>query len=102
MPELDSTIHQPVRLRIMAMLVALPPDDKVVFTYLRDALDLTEGNLGAHLIKLEEAGYIAVEKTFVARKPHTFVSATRKGRAAFEEHAAALQEILRIAPKKTK
>lgn len=94
MAEIDSLIHQPVRLQIMAILVALPALDKVDFTYLRDTLEVTDGNLGAHLLKLEEAGYIAVEKVFVARKPHTYIAATTKGRAAFEDHVVALEAIL--------
>jgi DNA-binding MarR family transcriptional regulator len=95
MPELNETIHQPVRLRVMAALVTLAPADEVDFTYLRDLLDVTDGNLGAHLRKLEEAGYIAVNKTFVARKPRTFVAATAAGRQVFQEHVAALEAILK-------
>jgi DNA-binding MarR family transcriptional regulator len=95
MAELNETIHQTVRLRIMAALVTLGPADEVDFTYLRDLLDVTDGNLGAHLRKLEEAGYIAVNKTFVERKPRTFVSATSEGRRVFQEHVAALKSILK-------
>ena len=95
MAEFNETIHQPVRLRIMAALVALEPADDVDFTYLRDLLEVTDGNLGAHLRKLEEAGYIAVNKTFVERKPRTFVAATAEGRKAFQEHVAALESILK-------
>ena len=95
MAELNETIHQTVRLRIMAALVTLGVTDEVDFTYLRDLLDVTDGNLGAHLRKLEEAGYIAVNKTFVERKPRTFVSATAAGRKVFQEHVAALESILK-------
>jgi DNA-binding MarR family transcriptional regulator len=95
MAEFNETIHQPVRLRIMAALVALEPSDEVDFTYLRDLLEVTDGNLGAHLYKLEEAGYIAINKTFIERKPRTFVSATAEGRKAFQEHVAALESILK-------
>ena len=95
MAELNETIHQTVRLRIMAALVTLEPGDEVDFTYLRGLLDVTDGNLGAHLRKLEEAGYIAVNKTFVERKPRTFVSATTDGRRVFKEHVAALEAILK-------
>lgn len=95
MAELNETIHQTVRLRIMAALVTLGATDEVDFTYLRDLLDVTDGNLGAHLRKLEEAGYIAVNKTFVERKPRTFVSATAEGRRVFKEHVAALKSILK-------
>ncbi len=95
MAELNETIHQPVRLRIMAALVTLEAGDEVDFTYLRDLLDVTDGNLGAHLRKLEEAGYISVNKVFVERKPHTYVSATAAGRKVFREHVAALESILK-------
>jgi DNA-binding MarR family transcriptional regulator len=95
MAELNETIHQPVRLQIMAALVALEAGNEVDFTYLRQLLDVTDGNLGAHLRKLEEAGYIAVNKTFVERKPRTFVSTTPEGRKVFQEHVAALEAILK-------
>lgn len=95
MAELNEIIHQPVRLRIMSTLVTLEQNDEVDFTYLRDLLDVTDGNLGAHLRKLEEAGYIMVNKTFVERKPRTYVSATTEGRRVFQEHVAALESILK-------
>jgi DNA-binding MarR family transcriptional regulator len=91
---IDPVIHQPVRLRIMAALVTLEPREQVEFTYLRDMLKVTDGNLGAHLQKLEEAGHIKVEKTYVLRKPRTFISATARGRSAFQSHVAALTRIL--------
>lgn len=68
---------------------------EVDFSYLRDFLDVTDGNLGAHLRKLEEAGYIAINKTFVNRKPCTYISATESGRKVFNEHVAALELILK-------
>jgi DNA-binding MarR family transcriptional regulator len=95
MANLNETIHQPVRLRIMAALVTLETGNEVDFTYLRDLLEVTDGNLGAHLRKLEEAGYIAINKAFVERKPHTYVSATAAGRRVFQEHVAALESILK-------
>ena len=95
MAKLNETIHQPVRLRLMASLVTLESGNEVDFTYLRELLDVTDGNLGAHLRKLEEAGYIAVNKTFVERKPRTFVSATAEGRRVFQEHVTALESILK-------
>jgi DNA-binding MarR family transcriptional regulator len=95
MAELNEIIHQTVRLRIMAALVTLEPTDEVDFTYLRDLLEVTDGNLGAHLRKLEEAGYIAINKTFVERKPRSFISTTSEGRRVFQEHVAALEAILK-------
>jgi DNA-binding MarR family transcriptional regulator len=95
MADLNETIHQPVRLRIMAVLVTLEPGNEVDFTYLRELLEVTDGNLGAHLRKLEEAGYIAVNKTYVERKPRTYVAVTAEGRRVFQEHVAALQSIIK-------
>jgi len=94
MPELDELIHQPVRLRIMSALTSLEPRKQVDFSFLKDKLDLTDGNLGAHLRALEDAGYLTLEKTFVERRPKTFVSASAAGRKAFTAHVAALQAIL--------
>ncbi len=101
MAQLDNIIHQPVRLQIMSSLVSLDQSEQVNFTYLRKLLKLTDGNLGAHLTKLEEAGYIRIEKAFVARKPCTFISATGKGRDAFAEHVNALKQIVEGSQNKT-
>jgi DNA-binding MarR family transcriptional regulator len=94
MAEFNDIIHQPVRLQIMAALVSLHSGEKADFAYLKKLLDLTDGNLGAHLSKLEEAGYIKVEKTFISRKPRTFINITGKGRDAFDEHIITLKEII--------
>lgn len=94
MSVLDPLIHQALRLKVMAALVALEPQQQINFVELRECTGATDGNLGAHLQKLEEGGYIAVEKTFVKKKPCTFVQATTKGRAAFEGHVTALREII--------
>ena len=91
MPALNETIHQPVRLRIMAALVALEPGNEVDFIYLRELLEVTDGNLGAHLRKLEEAGYIAI----IERRPRTYISATPEGRLVFQEHVTALESIFK-------
>lgn len=96
MAALNEIIHQPVRLRIMAVLSSLNNETQVSFNYLKDLLDLTDGNLGAHLRKLEEASYIAITKTFVNNKPQTYVEATVAGRRAFTEHVAALEDILGV------
>jgi DNA-binding MarR family transcriptional regulator len=94
MAELDEIIHQPVRLRLMAALVAIQTGESADFTFLRDLLKVTDGNLGAHLRRLEEAGYIELTKKFVNRKPRTFVAATPAGRKVFRNQVAALEEIL--------
>lgn len=94
MAGLDKVIHEPVRLRIMAVLAALEAGQQVEFTTLRDLLKVTDGNLGAHLGKLEEAGYVQIEKMFVERKPRTFISANGRGRDAFAEHVKSLKRIV--------
>jgi len=94
MAAINEVIHQPVRLRIMAMLDTLAPEMQVKFNSVKDTFELTDGNLGAHLHKLEEAGYITITKTFVRNKPQTYIEITLAGRQAFAEHRAALREIL--------
>jgi DNA-binding MarR family transcriptional regulator len=94
MDQLDPIIHQPARLQIMSALCQLKDCERVDFSFLKDQLSLTDGNLGAHLLTLEGKGYIAVEKAFVSRRPKTFVAATAAGRLAFASHVAALQSIL--------
>lgn len=95
MAELNEIIHQPIRLQIMASLVTLKSDSAVDFSTLRDLLEVTDGNLGAHLRKLEESGYIEIRKEFVDRKPRSFISATQQGRRVFQEHVQALEAILK-------
>jgi DNA-binding MarR family transcriptional regulator len=95
MADLDEIIHQPVRLRLMAALMAIKTGDSAEFTFLRDLLGVTDGNLGAHLRRLEEAGYIELHKTFVDRKPRTYVAITAKGRSVFKGYVAALEEIIK-------
>jgi DNA-binding MarR family transcriptional regulator len=94
MASLNEIIHQPVRLRIMAMLVALPSETQMTFSALKEALGLTDGNLGAHLHKLEEAEYLTITKVFVRNKPQTYIQATEAGKNAFLEHRSALRDIL--------
>ena len=71
MKQPDLVIHQPVRLKIMAALKPLPPSDQIEFVRLRKLVDATEGNLGAHIQTLEQAGYVAVEKDFADSRPRT-------------------------------
>ena len=89
--ELDDTIHQRVRLGILAVLAESRRAD---FGYLRDSLELTDGNLSQHLQVLERAGYVQVTKTFEGKRPRSWVSATREGRAAFAAELAALRALL--------
>lgn len=88
---IDRVVHEPVRLAIMLVLAAGYSAD---FAFLKNYLAVTDGNLAAHLRALEEAGYIASEKEFVARKPHTTYVATESGSAALRSYAATLVESL--------
>ena len=91
----DETIHQPVRLRIMAALTALRASDEGLdFARLKSLTGATDGNLGAHIDHLARAGYVEVAKAFVARRPRTTVKASPSGRAAFDRHVAFLREII--------
>ncbi|MBR1148763.1 transcriptional regulator [Bradyrhizobium sp. AUGA SZCCT0431] len=94
MAGLDDIIHQPLRLRIMAALNALPPATGHEFAKLKKLTGATDGNLGAHIETLSKAGYVAVDKAFVGKKPRTTVTATAAGRGAFARHVAMLQEII--------
>jgi DNA-binding MarR family transcriptional regulator len=94
MDQPDETIHQPVRLRIMAALRSLPEREKMEFTQVKALVGATDGNLGAHIGILEQAGYLAVEKDFVGKKPRTRVQMTKAGRRAFEKYVGYLREIV--------
>ena len=89
--ELDRLIHEPARLKIMAFLAVL---DSADFTFLVSRLGLTMGNLSAHLSKLEEAGYVEVEKGYKDNRPHTAISLTEEGNAAFQSYRDQMKQIL--------
>lgn len=89
--DLDEVIHAPPRLGIMSVLMAVRAAD---FSFLKERLEMTDGNIGMHLRKLEEAGYISVRKSFVDRKPRTSYSITTKGRRAFESYLEQLEKLL--------
>jgi len=93
----DALIHQPTRLRIMAYLAGLENDAAVEFGALQKSLQLTEGNLSRHLSKLEEAGYLRVEKGYEKRRPRTWIRLSGSGRDALNEHLQALEQIARQA-----
>jgi DNA-binding MarR family transcriptional regulator len=94
MEQPDPIIHQPVRLKIMAALKPLPSSDPIEFVRLKALVGATEGNLGAHITTLEEAGYVAVEKDFIAKRPRTRIALTRPGRRAFEDYLDYLRAII--------
>lgn len=89
---LDDVIHQKVRLGVMSSLMASGESD---FNFLKSALGVSDGNLSTHLTVLEEAGYIAVRKEFVGKKPRTTYAPTDRGRKAFEEYVAVLERLVR-------
>jgi DNA-binding transcriptional ArsR family regulator len=94
----DPLIHQPVRLKIMAALKALPQGtseaSQLEFVRLKAIVGATEGNLGAHITALETAGYIDVAKDFVGKKPRTRVKLNRVGRKAFSAYTEFLKSLL--------
>jgi DNA-binding MarR family transcriptional regulator len=89
---LNKAFDHRVRLGVMAVLLA---NDSVSFNDLKESLDLTDGNLASHVAALEKAGYVLVNKQFVGKKPNTTYTATTEGKAAFQEHLAALEKLLR-------
>lgn len=93
----DELIHQPTRLRLMALLYGLGPDARVEFGWLRRELDTTDGNLSVHLQKLEQAGYVRIDKEFAGRRPRTWVSLTPHGQQAMRQHLEALEALVRAA-----
>lgn len=84
---IDEVIHGRMRLGIMVYLADAETAD---FTELKSVLEATQGNLSVHLKKLEEAGYVAIDKSFVNNKPLTRVSITPEGRKAFKAYLDAL------------
>ena len=89
--QLDRVIHEKGRLAIMSMLAATP---ELSFTELRDTLAMTDGNLTSHLRTLQEAGYVAVAKSYQNNRPLTTVSLTTAGRKAFTEYVSLLEQIV--------
>lgn len=89
--ELDRVIHEPGRLMIVALLAMVKECD---FLYLLHETELNKGNLSSHLSKLEEAGYVEIEKTYRGKTPQTILRMTREGRAAFEEYRKRLKSAL--------
>ncbi|HWE47858.1 MAG TPA: transcriptional regulator [Caulobacteraceae bacterium] len=89
--DIDEVIHGRVRLGIMAYLSSVDTAD---FNELRAKLQATDGNLSVHLRKLEDAGYVAIDKSFVNRKPHTRVTLTNPGRTAFVKYLDAMSRLV--------
>ncbi len=91
LPELDPVVHGKLRLAVLSLLVGV---EEAEFAWLRGKTGSTDGNLGAQLLKLEVAGYVAVEKRFAGRKPQTIYRMTVSGREALTEYVKALRQLL--------
>jgi len=89
--DLDRVIHEPGRLMIVALLSAVARAD---FLYLQHETGINKGTLSSHLTKLEEAGYVAVTKTYRGKVPQTLLCLTDAGRNAFEQYRRKLKEAL--------
>ena len=90
-PKFDELILSKTRLGIISALIG---GDKLDFTYLRNALNLSDGNLSVQIRKLEKAGYIKVEKIFINRKPKTFCKITSKGQKAVKNLISKLENLV--------
>ncbi len=89
--DVDRVIHEPARLMIVAILSAVESAD---FLYLQHATGLTKGNLSSHITKLEEAGYVEVEKTYRGKIPLTVCRLTERGRKAFENYRQQIRKFV--------
>lgn len=91
LPELNPVIHGKLRLALISLLAGV---EEAEFTWLRARTGSTDGNIGAQLLKLEEARYVTVEKRFVGRKPQTLYRITDEGRQALSTYVSALKQLL--------
>ena len=89
--ELDRVIHEPGRLMIVALLFAV---DSCDFLYLQHETEMNKGTLSSHLSRLEEAGYVEVEKTYRGKIPQTLLRLTEDGREAFQKYRKKLRKAL--------
>lgn len=94
--DIDRLVHEPARLMILANLYVVESSD---FVFLMNQVGLTWGNLSAHLTKLEEAGYLEMEKAFKGKRPNTQLRLTEKGREAFKDYTQKMKQVFNeIAP----
>ena len=89
--QLDRVIHEKGRLAIMSLLATVP---QLSFTELRDTLNMTDGNITAHIRTLKEAGYVSITKEFQAGRPLTTFALTPQGRKAFTQYINLLEQIV--------
>lgn len=90
--QLDDIIHSRIRLAIMAVLVSV---EEAEFTFLKNKVNTTDGNLSTHLTKLEDSGYVAVSKVFENKKPVSRYMLTQKGKKAFETYVERLEKLIK-------
>lgn len=95
-PAIDKIIHEPARLVIMAHLFVVESAD---FLFLQRQTGLTWGNISSHLRKLEDAGYVTVQKEFIDKKPHTTLKLTDEGRVAFQNYRKSMKQVFDDLPK---
>ena len=95
--QLDRVIHEKGRLAIMSALAATP---QLSFTEMRDTLNMTDGNLTAHMRTLQDAGYVSVTKEFHGGRPLTTFSLTSPGKKAFTSYIDLLEQIIKQTRKK--
>lgn len=88
---IDQVVHAPARLMVLTYLYVV---ESVDFVFLKNVTGLTWGNLSTHLSRLEEAGYVAIEKGFQGKKPHTMIHLTEQGRTAYRHYRAAILQVL--------
>jgi DNA-binding MarR family transcriptional regulator len=93
--DLDRLVHEPGRLMLMALLSVI---DSADFTFLLNQTGLTWGNLSAHISKLEEAGYLTVDKSFKGKRPNTMLRLTPQGRSAFQTYRQTMKQVLEDLP----
>lgn len=90
MGDLNRTIHEPARLRILTILSGV---DEADFNFLLNTASLTKGNLSSHMDRLEKAGYVSIKKSFKGRMPHTSFSITEEGAEALKKYWEGLDAI---------
>jgi len=95
--EIDRLIHEPARYIIMAYLYVVESAD---FLFLLRQTELTKGNLSSHLSKLEEGGYVNIDKSFAGKIPRTLLRLTKSGRKAFDAYRQRMQQALNKLPGK--
>ena len=89
--EIDQVIHASARLMVLVHLYVV---ESVDYVFLKNQTGLSWGNLATHVNKLEEAGYVAIEKGYKGKKPHTMIRLTKRGRAAFKDYKQNMQQVL--------